>query len=369
MIGEHFLSRHPCERGDTSAYGSEDRFELIANTAPVMIWMTDVDRLCTYLNKRWLDFTGRRIEKQLGNGWAEDIHPDDLRRCLDDCGAAFDRREPFQLEFRLRRWDGQFRWVLDSGVPRFDAVGNFEGYVGSAVDITEQKLAEATLSTISQQLIEAQEQERASIARELHDDVAQCVSLLAMQLRRLGNRTSLTEIREGIGAAVQKTTELGGKMRALSHRLHSPDLEYVGLEAAAFAYCSELAEQHHGDIRLHSQNVPRDLPREVSLCLFRIMQEALQNAIKHGGAQQFRVLLKGGNNEIELIVRDTGKGFEPAQVRKGHGLGLTSMRERLKPVNGTVSIESELGRGTTVHARVPLRRKVSAAKPARSRRR
>jgi signal transduction histidine kinase len=134
-------------------------------------------------------------------------------------------------------------------------------------------------------------------------------------------------------------------------------LDYVGLEAATSAYCSELREQYKVGISLHYENIPGDLSRDVSLCLFRILQEALQNAIKHSGVEHFRVLLKSANNGIDLVVHDMGAGFEPKQAFKGRGIGLTSMKERLKLVNGQISINSELGRGTTIHARVPLRPK------------
>jgi len=177
-----------------------------------------------------------------------------------------------------------------------------------------------------------------------------------LNLRSLCDRASLTEMRDGIRHAIQQASDLGSEMRALSHRLHAPNLDYFGLEAAASAYSNELAEQHKVEISFHSENIPRDLPRDVSLCLFRILQEALQNAIKHSGSQHFRVLLKGGNNKIELVVHDTGTGFELEQAFKGRGIGLSSMKERLKLVNGKVSIDSKLGRGTTIHARVPLSR-------------
>jgi PAS domain S-box-containing protein len=326
-----------------------------------MIWVSGVDKQCTYVNQRWLDFTGRPLEAELGNGWSESIHPDELSQCLNKYTTAFDQRESFQFECRLRRTDGQYRWILDSGVPRFDAAGSFVGYIGSAIDVTQQKLAEAALSTMSQQLIRAQEDERAWIARELHDDIGQRLSLMMMNLQRLCDRTSLIEIRDGIHKALQQASDLGDEMRALSHRLHSPYLDYVGLEAAASAYCRELAEQHKLEIGLHSENIPPDLSREISLCLFRILQEALQNAIKHSRSQHFRVLLKSATNEIELVVHDTGTGFEPQQAFKGRGIGLSSMKERLKLVNGKVSIDSELGRGTTIHARVSLSPKSVAA--------
>jgi PAS domain S-box-containing protein len=326
-----------------------------------MIWTSGVDKLCTFVNQRWLDFTGRRLEQELGNGWSAGIHPDDLSQCLDQYTIAFDRRESFHLEYRLRRSDGEYRWILDSGVPRWSADGGFMGYVGSATDVTRHKVAEAALSSMSQRLIDAQEEERAWIARELHDDIGQRFSFLMLNLRRMGDVASLTEIREALHGTIQQALEIYSAMRALSRRLHPPSLDYVGLAAAASGHCSEMAAQYKVTVNFCSENIPRDLSREVSLCLFRILQEALQNAIKHSGAKHFRVSLIAGNAEIELVVRDGGTGFDPEQAFKGRGIGLSSMKERLKVVSGTVSIDSEPGRGTTIHARVPVGEKSGAA--------
>lgn len=124
---------------------SEKRFQLVADTAPVLIWMSDTDKLCTYFNKPWLDFTGRSIGLELGNGWAEGVHPDELRRCLETYTQAFDRREEFRMEYRLRRHDGEYRWIFDIGVPRFNQDGLFVGYIGCCVDLTEGKQAEEAL--------------------------------------------------------------------------------------------------------------------------------------------------------------------------------------------------------------------------------
>src|SRR5438093_1611906 len=121
---------------------SEERFRTVANAAPVLIWMSGPDRLCTFFNKGWLDFTGRSLEQELGNGWAEGVHPDDLQKCLDVYQNSFNARESFTMEYRLRRSDGEYRWVLDSGTPRFAPDGAFLGYIGSCIDITERKLAE-----------------------------------------------------------------------------------------------------------------------------------------------------------------------------------------------------------------------------------
>jgi PAS domain S-box-containing protein len=331
---------------------SEERFRLMADAAPVMVWMAGLGKLCTHFNRQWLEFTGRPLQAELGNGWTESVHPDDFTRCLETYVQAFDRRVPFTMEYRLRRRDGAFRWVLDSGVPRFNPDGHFAGYIGSAIDITDQKLATEALSNLSRNLMEAQEKERAWIARELHDDLGQRVVGLAMQLdscaRVLPNGTSE---RVCVQKASDQATALAKDIQAVSHRLHSAQLEHLGIASAAAALCRELSKQHNVAIDFSQSGVPENLSKDIALCLFRVLQEALNNAVRYSGVRHFRVTLRGTPAEIRLEVIDAGRGFDPKAVI-GHGLGLISMQERLSLVKGEVFIESRPGGGTTIRARV-----------------
>ncbi len=343
------------EQGAQVVRESEERFRLVANTAPVMIWMAGTDKMCNYFNQPWLEFTGRPLEAELGNGWAEGVHSGDLQRCLKTYSDAFDKRESFAMEYRLRRNDGEYRWLFDMGVPRFNPDGSFAGYIGSCLDITDRKLAEDALANVGRRLIEAHEEERTWIARELHDDISQRIALIAVELERCDHQVprSLADLRKDLTLVCQRVSDLGKEVQALSHRLHSSKLEYLGLVSAARSFCHEISEQRNVRIEFKYSDIPASIPKEISLCLFRVLQEALQNAVKHSGAQNLTVEMHGSDEGISLTVRDAGIGFDWQDAMNRRGLGLISMRERLRLVNGELSIQSAPGRGTVVLARVP----------------
>ena len=345
------------KRAERTLRESEERFRLVANTAPVMIWMSGPDKLCTYFNQPWLNFTGRPLEAELGNGWAEGVHPEDWNACLNTYTQAFDRRESFKMQYRLRRHDGEYRWMSDRGVPRFNSDGSLAGYIGSCTDITDAKLAEDALANIGRRLIEAHEEERTWIARELHDDINQRIALLTIELEQFKDRLPYSaeiELHRQVDHARQRLFDLAKDIQALSHRLHSSKLEYLGIAAAANSFCKELSEQKKVLVEFSHSKIPSTLPAEVSLCLFRVLQEALQNAVKHSGARHFKVELRGTSEEITLTVNDPGVGFDWRDTMKQQGLGLISMKERVQLVKGEFSVKSEPGRGTTVYVRVPL---------------
>lgn len=333
---------------------SEERFRLVANAAPVMLWMSGTDKHCTYVNQVWQTFTGKSEAQAMGKGWTEAIHPDDIDRSMALYVEAFDKQEPLRMEYRYCRYDGVYRWLLVSGVPRFGGDGTFEGYIGTCIDVTTNKLAEEALSRVSQSLIEAQEEERTRVARELHDDIVQRTAALTYQLDGVMESLPKGKGRDQVRAVGHRLSQLCLDMQALSRRLHSPSLDLLGLVSVAGDFCAELAARHRVRIDFDSSSMPEVLPGDISLCLYRVLQEALQNAVKHSGAPSIQVTLQGGVNELRLTVRDWGKGFDLEDGIKSHGLGLTSMRERLKLVDGQISIQSKPQQGTTIDARVPI---------------
>ncbi len=335
---------------------SEERFRLMADFAPVMIWVSGTDKLCTYFNKTWLEFTGRSLDREIGNGWAERVHPDDLHRCLDTYAKAFDLQETFKMEYRIQRFDGEYRWIMDIGAPRFDATHSFAGYIGCGVDITDRILAEEILSSVNRRMIEAQEQERTRIARELHDDFSQQLALLLVELEQVKPELS-DSTGEGhrlIEELVNQISEMSDNVKNLARQLHSSKLQYLGLVAAMRDFSKQLARKHTVEIHFTSGGMPETLPAETSLCLFRVMQEALSNAVKYSGEKHFEVEVQGSPAEIILKVRDSGVGFDPELAKRTHGLGLISMKERVNLVNGTLSIATNPQAGTEISVRVPL---------------
>jgi signal transduction histidine kinase len=266
---------------------------------------------------------------------------------------AFAQREPFQLEHRFRRHDGEYRWVISAGAPRYNADGRFIGYIGTSLDITDRKLAEAALA--SQKSIEAHEQERTRIARELHDDISQRIALLGTHLIILKQSlpASATDLQQEIKEMNQQIGDLASDIQTLSHRLHSPKLEVIGLKAAVAGFCKELSHRHDVTIDVHFGDIPEPLPPDISLCLYRVLQEALQNVLKHSASRRADVSLNEQSNTVNLRVTDSGAGFDPHEAVRGRGLGLTSMKERLEAVGGELFIYSKPGSGTTIHAVAP----------------
>lgn len=283
----------------------------------------------------------------------EKVHPDDRAKFVGAIADLTPENPKTQIRYRVLRSDGSIIWLEKNGRAFFDEHGKMLRMIGVVADITERKLAGDALSNVSRRLIQAQEQERSRIGRELHDDINQRLALLAIQLEQLQAKAP-DEVRTRIGELRQETTEISTSVQTLSHELHSSKLEYLGLVAGMRIFCKESGERQNVEVDFKSYDVPSSLPPELSLSLFRVLQEALHNAAKHSGIKHVDVQLWGTSGKVNLTVSDLGLGFNTEATMHGTGLGLTSMRERMRLLGGELSINSEPRRGTTIHARVPF---------------
>jgi PAS domain S-box-containing protein len=333
---------------------SEEKFSKAFRQSPFAITIASARDGCYIdVNETFETQTGWKRDEIIGrtpgeiNLW---INPDQgttFVRELVEKGIIRD------LEVLLRRKDGEIRTSLGSA--ELIEVNGEPCALSVIADITERKLAEEAISGFSRRLIEAQETERTRIARELHDDINQRLAMVAVGLKTL--RRDLADSDQKTSRRIEEATaqvsDLESDIQALSHRLHSSKLEYLGIEAAASSFCREVSERNNVKVDFRGEGIPEDLSSEVSLCLFRVLQEAVHNAVKYSGVEKFEVSLTGREHDIQLRVHDSGVGFDAMLAGIGHGLGLTSMKERLRLVSGELSIDSKPGHGTTVLARVP----------------
>ncbi|HKF50505.1 MAG TPA: PAS domain-containing sensor histidine kinase [Terracidiphilus sp.] len=343
------LQRARIRKTETALRASETRFRTLAESTPSLIRMCDAQGTVIYVNDRRASFTGRHPDARYGDTWTSDVHPDDVQGMQEAFSEAMRKRQSFSNEYRLRRSDGVYRWMFSVASPRLNDEGSFAGLIGSAIDITDQKLAQQALEEVSGQLIEAQEEERSRIARELHDDICQRLALLSIELDQPNApRGNIEQVRK-------QCFQIAHDVQTLSHRLHSPALDYLGLAAALRGFCSDIAKQQSQmKVEFREEGVPSNLSHDISICLFRIVQEAIHNAVKYSQSSLVQVELTGGVREIRLSVRDWGVGFDVEEARGNHGLGLVSMQKRIELVRGKFSIESMLGSGTRIVALVPL---------------
>jgi PAS domain S-box-containing protein len=280
------------------------------------------------------------------------VHPDDQARVNELIDEGLRTGKATRGEWRAVWPDGSIHWVAMRCEIFRDECGNPLRVIGVNIDITERKLAEQALAEMTRKLIEAQEKERARIGRELHDDINQRLALLTMEIEQL--RENPSEIEPRVEEIRKRISEISTDVQSLAHDLHPSKLEYLGAVAGMKSWSKEFAQRQKLEIDF-TADVRSPLPREIGVSLFRVLQEALQNTVKHSGGKRIEVGLREDSEVIHLEVKDTGKGFDVEAASHGNGLGLTSMRERVRLVNGTISIQSKQNGGTAIQVHVPLR--------------
>jgi PAS domain S-box-containing protein len=284
------------------------------------------------------------------------VYPDDRAKLVAATNSCTPENPACQVQYRVIRPDGSLVWLEKSARAFFDEKGTMLRMIGMVADISERHLAEEALSGVSRKLIEAQENERARISRELHDDIGQRLALLSVTLDRLKllAANSNKRVHECLDDLRKQIFNIAGAVHVMSHELHSSTLRFLDLANAMRGFCAELSNQKNVEIRFSHKDVPGNLPQDISLCLFRVLQEGLHNAVKHSESRAFEVELNGQPGRLHLTVRDSGRGFDLETAMGGSGLGLSGMHERIKLVNGELVIHSQPERGTTIHARVPV---------------
>jgi PAS domain S-box-containing protein len=349
------------KRAEEALRESEDKLRLLLDSTAEAIYGIDLEHRCTFCNPACVRALGyKQVDEVLGKKMHDLIHhsrADGTLFPVEECRihSVIRTGEGVHAEDEvLWRANGTSFPAEYWSYPQrrgHDVVGAVVAFI----DITERKLAEVALANVSRRLIEAQEQERTRIGRELHDDIVQRLALLAVELQQLhDNSLILPKVRSRMGKLQKQTSEIATDIQSLSHELHSAKLQYLGIAGAMRGFCREFGEQQKVEIDFHAHDLLSPLSPDTSLCFFRVLQEALHNAVKHSGVRHFEVRLWGTSDEIHLTVQDSGAGFDRKAAKASRGLGLISMEERLKLVNGTLSIDSQPKRGTTLHARVPL---------------
>jgi PAS domain S-box-containing protein len=346
------------KRAELAQRESEDKFRLLLDSTGEAIYGIDLEHRCTFCNLACLRILGyERIDEVLGKNMhalMHHTHGDGTFFPVEECRV--------HRVIRTGKGDHGEEEVLwrnnGTGFPAeywsYPQLRGEEvvGAVVAFVDITERKLAQSALASVRRRLTEAQDQERIRISRELHDDIGQRIALLGIGLQQL--QEGPLESRGRIAELQKQTAEIAADIQSLSHELHLSQLQYLGIAAAMRGFCQEFGKQQKVEIDFRTNDLPSALGPDISLCLFRVLQEALHNSAKHSGVRHFEVQLWGTSSEIHLTVTDSGVGFDIEAAKASRGLGLISMQERLKLLNGTFSIESHPQRGTTIHARVPF---------------
>jgi PAS domain S-box-containing protein len=368
------------KRADERLRESEARFQAMADTAPVLIWMTGTDGLCNYFNKPWLEFTGGTMEQEVGTGWIEGVHPDDVQACFDGFLPAFHARKPFRMEYRLRRADGEYRWLMESGIPRYTGAGEFAGYIGSNIDITDLKRAaaerqrlhelEADLAHINR--VSMMGELAASLAHEIKQPIAAALTDAKTCLRWL--RRDTPDVAEGCEAASRmindatRAAEVIDRVRSLYRRDTSDrellDINEIIREMSVLlhdkANRTSISIRTELDSRLPLITADRVQLRQVLMNLVLNAIEAMKDAngeltITSKRTAESQLLVSVSDSGIGLPVGEVDRIFEAFFTTKeqGTGIGLSISRRIIESHGGSLWACANTDRGATFQFTLP----------------
>ena len=340
---------------------SEQRFRNMADAAAMLIWVSSPDKLCTFVNKTWLSFTGRTLDEALGNGWSKAIHPDDLGRCVTAYTSAFDALQDVQMEYRLRRADGEYRSVLDTGSPLFAPSGAFVGYIGSAIDITEMKRIQE--NALSKQKLETLTSLTRGISHDFNNMVSAILAQADLAEGHFAERLPAQEEVRRIKAVALRASEIVRQLMIYSGQEEAP-LEPLDLSALVEQISDLLAASVSKQCSLHF-DLDKGLPPVSGNAaqLTQLVMNLVINASQAIGEQGGRIHVKTSSTNpqhdgIRLEVSDTGCGmteqerariFDPFFTTKpdGHGLGLPVVHGIARAHSAPINVASSPGKGTT----------------------
>jgi len=347
------------KRGEEALRTSEARLAAGADLAGLAFYEVDFGERAIFIDDRFREVCGVPPEREQGlqalEFWMEHLHPGDRRHVLEGRERLHDGSlYRISIEYRyLHPAHGQ-KWIQHLGrVSERDATGRTVKSYGVLRDISERKRVEDEMRDLSLRLIKAHEEERALLARELHDDVTQRLAVLAIDVGRAERTAPDGAYAETMRTVREGLARLSEDIHSLAYQLHPSVLEELGLAEALRTECERRGRQSQVDLSIEIDTLPAVIGKDAALCLFRVAQEALNNVARHAGARAASVTLRQMDGGLLLAVRDTGVGFDAESPGKRRSLGLASMRERVRLVNGTLDIESAPGRGTAVIAWVP----------------
>jgi PAS domain S-box-containing protein len=357
-LASHLSKRPPRQRviSDHPLLKREEWLRLAAESAGIGLWYWNEVAWDLFWDRKSRQLFGVNSEGPVPlDAFYEALHPDDVKRVRKIWRSKLERGLPYQLEYRTKRPDGSIRWVNARGRGYYAKDRSPLRMVGVHVDVTEHKTLEHERLQLSGRLINAQEQERIRLARELHDDFAQRVALVCIDIESLANVTNDSLSRKRLSDLKEEVERIGVDLHTLSHRLHSSRLEILGLAVSVKSFCEEYADRHRIRIDFSHKHLPTSIPPDTALALYRIVQETLRNVTKHSHALSAKVILAANSTALFLTVTDNGVGFDPSCISLAEGIGLRSVKERASMIGGSLEVKSRPMQGTQITVTVPLK--------------